>query len=490
MKKSSKQKDKTGELSSYKQYVDISDYTKQDTYPVRFNNQMIQSLAPQPQYSDNSITIEELKHQIVYLTDTLNHETSTNKILENKCEEYLLQLQRSADIIESAKNKHDAYVDQTNSILEEKDMDLSSMRDTIKMLNRDIDELGAALRQRELSEHRNVDSSIAMRDLMGEKDGVIGEIREKLASAERENSELREGHARLGEENSRLRRDVDRLQAGLNMKESEMGRLLENGGGGHHLQERIIELKEDNTALKLDKDKLFAKIDTLTYDNEHLRNEIFMLKKYIIELERNSSNSHQLSSHPINNNPGEERIAKDTSNNRRRYMKDADVDRMRNDRSSTKQDLKTESDRHQGRDINRDSIRRNQQPDHSHHHHPQNNMINTSTKQSGLFNKSSTAMDIITWNNPPTNAGIVQGGQRNGQGTRVQEPGRSLQLLDEQLNELFIQRNKMNNELNSINTNQPKTGLTMKRKRELEDKVDMIEKQISSIKSKIRQSAK
>ena len=60
---------------------------------------------------DQSELIEELEKKIQNLTEDLEIEVGNNKVLEQKCEEYLGQLQRSADIIESTKGKQKIQID-------------------------------------------------------------------------------------------------------------------------------------------------------------------------------------------------------------------------------------------------------------------------------------------------------------------------------------------------------------------------------------------
>lgn len=63
-------------------------------------------------------------------------------------------------------------------------------------------------------------------------------------------------------------------------------------------------------------------------------------------------------------------------------------------------------------------------------------------------------------------------------------------MIEDQLAELGLQIEKANSELASLNNNQPKTGVTMKKKRELEDKLEVLEKQQASLKSRMRIQAK
>ena len=50
---------------------------------------------------------EMFQEQIEQLNEALERETKNSKALAQKCEEYLGQIQRSADILENSKEKHD-----------------------------------------------------------------------------------------------------------------------------------------------------------------------------------------------------------------------------------------------------------------------------------------------------------------------------------------------------------------------------------------------
>lgn len=50
--------------------------------------------------------LRALEKKVQTLDNEISMLRGDNELLENKCEEYLSQLQRSADIIESSKNKH------------------------------------------------------------------------------------------------------------------------------------------------------------------------------------------------------------------------------------------------------------------------------------------------------------------------------------------------------------------------------------------------
>lgn len=99
----------------------------------------------------------------------------------------------------------------------------------------------------------------------------------------------------------------------------------------------------------------------------------------------------------------------------------------------------------------------------------------TTVKQSGMFNKGSMNTDIITWDNPYQS----RGGHSEG-------VVRDRKMIEDQLAELDLQVEKATAELSNIMNHQPKTGVTMKKRRELEDKLEVLEKQRSGLKSRLR----
>lgn len=81
-------------------------------------NQVIPQLVPQNLIQRNQRNdeegleiVEELQEKMKILNEDYELEVKNNKMLEDKCEEYLNQLQRSADIIESSKEKNKAQLE-------------------------------------------------------------------------------------------------------------------------------------------------------------------------------------------------------------------------------------------------------------------------------------------------------------------------------------------------------------------------------------------
>lgn len=95
---------------------------------------------------------------------------------------------------------------------------------------------------------------------------------------------------RAEQEVSYLKRENESIERDLRARENEIQKLDSKDENTKTLiqqnHERMHELKDENHMLKQDKDKMSTKIDQLLYENENLRNEIFMLKKIMLEVEK------------------------------------------------------------------------------------------------------------------------------------------------------------------------------------------------------------
>jgi hypothetical protein len=62
-------------------------------------------------------------------------------------------------------------------------------------------------------------------------------------------------------------------------------------------------------------------------------------------------------------------------------------------------------------------------------------------------------------------------------------------MIEDQMTELDLQIEKATAELNNVVHHQPKTGVTMRKRRDLEDKLEVLEKQLAGLKSRLRMGA-
>jgi len=114
---------------------------------------MMQSPFQIPQHQDQGAArkIEELTKKYNVLQDDFEQECKNTKLLEQKCEEYLSQLQRSADIIENTKNRHalqfealeDKFADSQNALESEKERGMELEEENERLRNQ-ISELRLA----------------------------------------------------------------------------------------------------------------------------------------------------------------------------------------------------------------------------------------------------------------------------------------------------------------------------------------------------------
>lgn len=73
----------------------------QQMYPLQEFSDLSKSAKRKPKND-----LKSIERNVAALEQKVDSLVWDNKLLENKCEEYLSQLQRSADIIESTKEKH------------------------------------------------------------------------------------------------------------------------------------------------------------------------------------------------------------------------------------------------------------------------------------------------------------------------------------------------------------------------------------------------
>lgn len=140
------------------------------------NHGMMQMMAPNPQVMPLGNLNEEksgkkksrneiraLEKKIRSLESENDSLLRDNELLENKCEEYLSQLQRSADIIESTKDKQKIQIE----AYEDKILELQDFYESEKMKNQSLEieiekllSLNEDLNIREQKEHGELGSMI------------------------------------------------------------------------------------------------------------------------------------------------------------------------------------------------------------------------------------------------------------------------------------------------------------------------------------------
>lgn len=251
----------------------------------------------------------------------------------------------------------------------------------------------------------NGDSSqvIIIKEQLSRKEQVIREQESKLAEVDNEYMKLgvevqslKNEKKRLEHDNTELKRQNEHQEKELRSRDVDMQRhdFKEEGIKSQLSQtnERLAELKDENLHLKQDKEKLFSKVDHLMFENETLRNEVFMLKKMMLERDMNmSSLPHHRE--PLREVPRPER--------RNVIMVDEQEGRRRPERPkycifmSSRSPIPAPSGRDQAPRFPIDGSKPTGEG------RPATaSEVKLSTKQSGKFNVGSEQSNIFTWDNP------------------------------------------------------------------------------------------
>lgn len=155
------------------------------------------------------------------------------------------------------------------------------------------------------------------------------DLESEIANLRAELTVTRGEHTRAENEIAHLRREVESLDRSLRSRDNDLQKLDMREEGTKALisqnAERIADLRDENHLLKQDKEKLFSKVDHLLYENENLRNEIFMMKKIMLEVEKRDL---QVGSLVYDNLRKEEKPHRRERDHR--HPIDSDLDQMRN----------------------------------------------------------------------------------------------------------------------------------------------------------------
>lgn len=158
---------------------------------------------------------------------------------------------------------------------------------------------------------------------------ITSDLETEMSTLRAELTVTKGENSRAESEISHLKRELESLERSMRSKENDLHKLDMKDENTKALiaqnSERITDLKEENHVLKQDKEKLFNKIDHLLYENENLRNEIFMLKKIMLEVEKRDL---QVGSLVYDNSRKEEKekpLRRD-----HRHPVDSELDQMRN----------------------------------------------------------------------------------------------------------------------------------------------------------------
>lgn len=155
---------------------------KADTFPEIFPLGFFQQ---QDHDQKQNQSMEGLKEQIKIMNEELQREfennkvTASNKILEEKCEEYLTQLQRSAAIIESTRSNNQTLVEALETRIETLQAALQQSQQRLEIAEQDnkrITEDSSELLI--IAKHESAENARS-KDLLDEKDKALQDLGRK-----------------------------------------------------------------------------------------------------------------------------------------------------------------------------------------------------------------------------------------------------------------------------------------------------------------------
>ena len=231
------------------------------------------------------------------LNSELDQEFENNRVLEQKCEEYLNQLQRSADIIENAKERQkmefermeDRLVDLEDALAAERTK-ASDFENENRRLKEDLDILK---KDRDGDTHefdRLRDDIIKGREKAKELEEQLEKAR---AAAERKDQEvdgLKNQISNLTIDRDKITNRMEFLEDQLDAKDKELKNVIASEDTLNRelraTESRLSELQEDNKKLGDDRERMYDRLDEKQEENNRLKEEIFLLKKMMMEFER------------------------------------------------------------------------------------------------------------------------------------------------------------------------------------------------------------
>jgi chromosome segregation ATPase len=243
------------------------------------------------------LEIAALKRKVDMLNRELDREISNSKLFEKKCEEYLNQLQRSADIIESLRAKHELESENyenrihtlTDAIKDQKEKNYD-LEDSNQRLNEDLLHLK---RETELDLHEKYEmkgqiddntrkNQYLEKDLNSREDKIqqhteeISLLKKEIFGFEENMKILTQQNFDLAEEGRRKDSEISQLRY---EEESWRKRGEENGGTVEGLHREVDLLKGERRGD-------WHKMEGRERECDELKNEIFMLKKFVVDIER------------------------------------------------------------------------------------------------------------------------------------------------------------------------------------------------------------
>jgi len=150
----------------------------------------------------------------------------------------------------------------------------------------------------------------------------------QLQATQAELAKTRDDAKRLEQQLMDTHKEADSLAKDLKAREAELQKMEYKEetfrGQLSQAQDRFNDAKEETHMLKQDKEKLFGKLDHLLYENENLRNELYMMKRMMLEMEKKEVHNDKVSSLL------EQKFADLNSRVERTRVVDDEIEQMRN----------------------------------------------------------------------------------------------------------------------------------------------------------------
>lgn len=124
--------------------------------------------------------MESLSSQIELMSEELQREFDNNKLLEQKCEEYLSQLQKSAQIIENTREKHATVVEALELRASEVEKAFQESHDRLVQAENEISRIMDDNQQLLVLVRNEAEAKSRAKEEAKEKDFIIQDLNKQL----------------------------------------------------------------------------------------------------------------------------------------------------------------------------------------------------------------------------------------------------------------------------------------------------------------------
>ena len=320
---------------------------------------------------EKNLEIVALKRKTDIFNQELDREVNNSKILEKKCEEYLSQLQRSADIIESLRAKHNLEIDNYENRLQ----NISDILKDQKEKNYDMEEINQKLNDeiydaKNRGENENAqkyelktqtdDLHIKNESLQKDLDMKNTIIDTKDSSIDKQNQEMNI----LDDKINANKQYINQIEEDNRKKDLDYAKLeVEERGFKNRINElefRIEDMHKEYDELKNEKNKINWSFGEKSRENDELKNEIFMMKKLIVDIERRDLEINNLKNSKLSEYEQRQWGSSLGDGRRDRGNQERDLNRDFRDQDRNR-------DRHRDRDMDRDWDDRDKETKNQYH---------------------------------------------------------------------------------------------------------------------------